>query len=246
MKRKWVRFGLAGILLLSVVGFLIWASSPLGPMPEAISALDGDGAVEVFSMPDMVVFIPRQLQPKTGLIFYPGGRVDYRSYAPVLKRIAEAGYFVALPRMPLSLAVLDADRAGKIIAAYPQIENWAVGGHSLGGAMAARYVYENLGWGYGLVLWASYPAASNDLSEEEIPVLSIYGTRDMAGDKLVKNQALLPDSTRWVVIEGGNHAQFGDYGPQPGDPTAEISVQQQQGITVEATVDFLKALENGD
>ncbi len=172
--------------------------------------------------------------------------MDYRSYAPVLKRIAEAGYFVALPRMPLSLAFLDADRAGKIIAAYPQIENWAIGGHSLGGAMAARYVYENLGRGYGLVLWASYPAASNDLSGEEIPVLSIYGTRDMAGDKLVKNQALLPDSTRWVVIEGGNHAQFGDYGPQPGDPAAEISAQQQQEITVEATVDFLKALENGD
>ena len=246
MKKKWIWLGLLGILLLSVAGFLLWASFPLGPAPEALSALESDSTVEVFSMPDMVVFIPRQLQPQTGLIFYPGGRVDYRSYAPALKKVAEAGYLVALPKMPLSLAVFDPDRAEEIIAAYPQLKNWVIGGHSLGGAMAASYIHKNLDQGYGLTLWASYPAASNDLASEEVAVLSVYGTRDMSVDELVENQARLPDSTRWVVIEGGNHAQFGNYGPQPGDQTPQISIEQQQRITVEATINFLKSFESVD
>ena len=101
--------------------------------------------------------------------------------------------------MPLSLAVFDADRAGEIIAAYPQIEHWSIGGHSLGGAMAASYVYKNLDRGYGLVLWASYPASSNDLSSEDVPVLSIYGTRDMAVEELVENQTL---SARFTAVGG--------------------------------------------
>ena len=246
MKKKWIWLGLPALLLVFISGFLVWASFPLGPTAAALSALESDSEVEVFSMPDMVMFIPRQIEPETGLIFYPGGRVDYRSYAPLLKRVAEAGYLVALPQMPLSLAVFDADRAGEIIAAYPQIESWAVGGHSLGGAMAASYVYDHLEQGYGLVLWASYPPGSNDLSGEQLPVLSVYGTRDMSVEELVKHQTLLPDSTRLVIIEGGNHAQFGDYGPQPGDPVAEIPAEKQQYIAVEATTDFLKSLQKGN
>jgi len=112
--------------------------------------------------------------------------------------------------------------------------------------MAASYIHKNLDQGYGLTLWASYPAASNDLASEEVAVLSVYGTRDMSVDELVENQARLPDSTRWVVIEGGNHAQFGNYGPQPGDQTPQISIEQQQRITVEATVNFLKSFESVD
>jgi pimeloyl-ACP methyl ester carboxylesterase len=243
MKKKWVWPGLWSVALIFAAGFALWAAFPLGPAPEALSALQSDNLVEVSTMPNMVVFIPQQLQPQTGLIFYPGGRVDYRSYAPPLKEIAEAGYLVVLPQMPLSLAVFDPGRAEEVITAYPQIENWVIGGHSLGGAMATGYIHKNLDRGYGLMLWASYPAASNDLSAEKLPVLSIYGTRDMSVEKLVKNQARLPDSTEWVVIEGGNHAQFGNYGEQPGDQTPQISSERQQRLTVEAAIHFLESFE---
>ncbi|NTW92812.1 MAG: hypothetical protein HGA40_05150, partial [Methanoregulaceae archaeon] len=45
------------------------------------------------------------------------------------------------------------------------------------------------------------------------------------------------------VIEGGNHAQFGNYGPQPGDGTATISVADQQMQAADLTVRVLRAVE---
>ncbi len=132
------------------------------PMPEALAALESDELVTVETEP-WLIFTPTESTPTTGFIFYPGGKVDYRSYAPQARAIAEAGYLVIIPEMPLNLAVFNANAANDIITAYPDIENWAIGGHSLGGAMAAKYVYDNPDTMNGLVLWASYPAGSNDL-----------------------------------------------------------------------------------
>ena len=43
-----------------------------------------------------------------------------------------------------------------------------------------------------------------------------------------------------VEIEGGNHAQFGNYGPQKGDLPATISAEEQQARTVAAIEEFLE------
>jgi pimeloyl-ACP methyl ester carboxylesterase len=91
----------------------------------------------------------------------------------------------------------------------------------------------------GLVLWASYPPENNPLNDRDLPVLSIYGTKDMGLEGIEANRGLLPPDTQWVVMEGGNHAQFGWYGPQPGDGEATISREAQQARIVEATVAFL-------
>jgi pimeloyl-ACP methyl ester carboxylesterase len=171
--------------------------------------------------------------------------VDYRAYAPAAQVIAEAGYLVVIVRMPLNLAVLDPQAAAGVIAAYPQIKHWAVGGHSLGGAMAANFVYSHPGVAEGLLLWAAYPAGSNDLSRAAVRVLSISGTFDGLSTpvKIAASQVLLPDNTTWVVIEGGNHAQFGWYGAQAGDIPATISREEQQGQIVIATAEFLGSLK---
>ena len=131
--------------------------------------------------------------------------------------------------MPLYLAVLDANAAAEVIAAYPAIEHWAIGGHSLGGSMAATFTDQSSDID-GLVLWASYPSESNDLSDREITVSSIYGTLDglATPEKVSAAEPLLPSDTVWVPIEGGNHAQFGWYGPQEGDNPATISREEQQ------------------
>lgn len=244
--KKWIkRLGLTLILLLvvAVVGFVIWAETPLGPMPEALAALESDAQVTVQTDP-WLSFAPAGQQPATGLILYPGGRVDPRSYAPPAREIAAAGYLVIIPPMPLNLAVFAPGRAAKVMAAHPEIQRWVVGGHSLGGSMAANFVYKNPAVVDGLALWASYPAGSNPLTEFDLPVLSIYGTEDMGLEGIEASKGLLPLQTQWVVIEGGNHAQFGWYGPQPGDGQASISREEQQAQIIEATLTFLHAIES--
>ena len=242
-KFRYVFIGLGLILVLAVSGFIIWAQNPLGPGQQALAALEADGNVTVRNGNDSVVFMPADIEPDTGLIFYPGGRVDFRSYASPLHQIATQGYLVVLVRAPLNLMVFDPGKAGSILPQYPQIKHWAVGGHSLGGAMAANYIYTHPGAVDGLVLWASYPASNNDLSNSGLKVLSVYGTQDMAGvEPFAASRALLPADTTWVVIEGGNHAQFGNYGFQPGDNVAAISASEQQEQAVSATVKFLDSL----
>jgi len=241
-KFRYVFIGLVVILLLAVGGFVIWAENALGPGEQALAALETDSQVTV-SDGEFIIFQPMDVQSSTGFVFYPGGRVDYRSYALSLREIAAQGYLVVLVPAPLNLMVFNPNAADAVFPRFPQIEHWAVGGHSLGGAMAANYLYTHPNAAEGLVLWASYPASSNDLSTSELMVLSIYGTLDMGGtEPFDASHALLPADTTWVAIEGGNHAQFGDYGPQPGDNLATVSAAYQQMQIVDATISFLDTL----
>ncbi len=156
---------LIGIMLIvGAAGFILWAETPAGAMPEAQAALQSEGDVRVEMDGRWIVFTPADSEPTTGLIFYPGGRVDPRAYAPAARQIAAEGYLVAIVPMPLNLAVFGADAAADVMKAYPEIQNWAIGGHSLGGAMAASFAKDHSDEISGLALWAAYPASSDDLS----------------------------------------------------------------------------------
>jgi pimeloyl-ACP methyl ester carboxylesterase len=175
---------------------------------------------------------------------YPGGHVDPRAYSPLARQIAARGYRVVIVPMPLALAVLAPDEALDVMAANPKVSSWAIGGHSLGGTMAARFTYAHPDAVDGLVLWAAYPASTDDLSGFDGIVTSVYGTLDglATGDKIDASRSLLPPDTRWVLIEGGNHAQFGDYGAQSGDGVATIPAAEQQTQAAEATVRVLETI----
>lgn len=229
-----------GILLVAISGFLAWSLIVPEPMPNAIQMLNSDTQVMVTADP-WLVFQPTGTRPTTGLIIYPGGRVDPRAYAPVAHAIAAQGYLVVIVPMPLNLAVFGANRAMSVIEAYPDIQHWVVGGHSLGGSMAALFADKNRDQIDGLVLWASYPSSSNDLSDSSIQVMSVYGTLDGLAneEKIEASHNLLPPGTTWIPIEGGNHAQFGWYGDQPGDHPATISRQEQQDKLIQSMLEFL-------
>lgn len=236
---------LLGLLLsVTAAGFVIWGETPSRPMPEALTALQSDEQVTVDTH-QWLVFKPAAKEPAVGLIFYPGGHVDYRAYAPAARQIALQGYLVVIVHMPLNLAVLDPGAAAEVIAAYPQIQQWAIGGHSLGGAMAANFAKSHSNEVSGLVLWAAYPASGDDLSASGLRVVSIYGTLDglSTGVKIDASRALLPTDTTWKAIKGGNHAQFGWYGDQAGDNPAAISRSDQQSQAVAATLALLESLK---
>ncbi|OGO61251.1 MAG: hypothetical protein A2032_06125, partial [Chloroflexi bacterium RBG_19FT_COMBO_49_13] len=232
------------VVLVAVAGFVAWGLIIPSPMPEALAALQSDSQVNVTKQ-SWLVFQPSGRNPSTGLILYPGGRVDPQAYAPQAHTIAAQGYLVVITPMPLNLAVFGANRAGSIIHAYPDIQNWVIGGHSLGGSMAALYADKHRDQIKGLVLWASYPASSNNLTDSSIKVVSIYATQDglATEDKINASRELLPTDTVWVRIEGGNHAQFGWYGIQSGDNPATISRKDQQVQLTQATLELLKTVQ---
>lgn len=248
-RRWWLRalIGLAAGLVLFVAGFLIWASNPAQPMAQALASLQGDDQVGVIEG-KWIIFQPLADAKSTGFIFYPGGLVDPRAYAPQAKAIAAKGYPVVIVPMPLNLAVFGANRASDVIAEFPEIEHWVIGGHSLGGAMAANYLHTHPGATDGLVFWAAYPAGGDSLADQEdLIVYSIYGTNDGVAEPATVLAAapLLPPAARFIPIEGGNHAQFGWYGDQSGDNPATISRAEQQTMTVDATVEVLAQVDGG-
>jgi predicted esterase len=244
--KKWIgkiALGIVALLVIVAGAFIWWGNNPLEAMPEAITALESDHTVLV-SSGEWIIFSPQTSSPSVGIIIYPGGHVDFRAYAPLARGLASGGNLVIIPRMPLNLAVFDIDVADEIIQANPDIETWVIGGHSLGGAMAAEYVSANPLYVDGLFLWASYSAENTDLSGfTNLEVLSIYGTEDGDVEGIRASRERLPRNTLWVEIDGANHAQFGWYGEQPGDGVATISREAQQKIILENTLAFLSAIE---
>lgn len=238
--------GIVGALLLvAVAAFLVWALTPLGPQDRALDALEPGGGIAVTETGHGWVFEPTAEDPTAGFVFYPGGHVDARSYAPLVRAVAEKGYYAVLLRVPLSLAVFDMGAAGPALDAAPaSVRTWVVGGHSLGGVAASAFTHDD-DRADGLVLLASYPTASANLSGTDVAVTSLAGTRDGGLDWTVwaSSASLLPDDAVFEKIEGANHAQFGDYGPQPGDKTATISRAEQQRIAVSRIVRTLEAAE---
>ncbi len=230
------------LIVVGLAGFLVYAQ-PQPTLPEASAALVSDAEVAASTVGRDLVFRPVQATPAVGLILYPGGKVPPAAYAPAARRVAAlSGALVVVVDVPFHLAVFDIDAPNRVIAREPSITTWAVGGHSLGGAMAAQFVSSHPGAVNGLVLWASYSAA--DLANTEIEVLSIYGSLD-AGLPTIRsdaNLAKLPATTTYVEISGGNHEQMGWYTGQPNDPPATISRVEQQNQLAIATASFLAAL----
>lgn len=238
-KRKVLKYTLlsVAVLLLAAGSYMAyWVNDTYKPGNEANEAVVTDEAVTV-TEGENIVFLPKET-PTKGFIFYPGGLVEPESYAPLCRRIAEEGYLVVIPSMTWNLAVLSPNKAEEIIKDYPDITTWAIGGHSLGGVMAADYAVSHKEI-KGVVLYAAYPK-DESLKESGLPVLSMYGELDGVADLTKVKEAALPDSAKKVEIAGGNHCYFGDYGMQKGDNEATITPKEQQEKAAKETIAFLK------
>ena len=226
---KTIGIALLILLIAAAAVYILTGSRAQQEADEAM--LNADTGVGVYSFGSD--------ESETGLIFYPGGRVEYTAYAPLAREIAQtAGIFVAVPQMPLDLAVLGSGAADDVMARYPGIKTWYIGGHSLGGAMAANYAFEHAGDIAGVIMLAGYST-----KPLEVPVLSVYGERDavLNAEKYEEYRVNLPEGYTELVIEGANHAGFGDYGSQSGDRDAAIDHCAQWAVTAQAVADFIGA-----
>jgi len=237
---RWLKIGVIAALLLC--GVCWWyVSDDYHADDAAVAAMSSATDITVKQNGNTVAFIPDEA--KTGFIFYPGGKVEHTAYAPLMRALADNGVLCALVEMPLNLAVLDMNAADGIPEMYPQIESWYIGGHSLGGSMAASHAAKNASIYDGLALLASYSTA--DISASGMKVISIYGSEDgvLNMEKYAENKVNLPASFEETIIEGGCHAGFGSYGDQEGDGTPTITGDAQIEETVLLLTDFFAGKE---
>jgi dienelactone hydrolase len=232
-------FGILTIFLIGAVGLVGWATLSAQEATErAVMVLQENG---VQRENGQLVFRPSS-PTNRGLIYYPGGLVDPEAYAVTAQGIADAGYLVVIPKMPLNLAFMGINRADGIREDYLEIKSWVISGHSLGGAMAAEYAKNNADKLDALIMFASYPANYEDFVDFPLPILTIIGSNDPGSPKQEEFYEAIADSAILYVIEGGNHRQYADYSFQKGDGIATISAAEQQDQIIAATVQFLDTL----
>ncbi len=239
MKKK-ITLSIIIILILSLVGGMVYYINDYYRAEEiAVSLITTpNNGVTVTEADGVFTFKPQNATK--AIIFYPGGKVEAESYAPLMHALAKKGVLTVLVTMPGNLAVLDMNAAEGVQEQHPEIKEWYMSGHSLGGSMAASYISENADNFDGIILLASYSTA--DLSNSGLDVLSIYGSNDgvLNMEKYKEYKSNLPSDFEEFIIDGGCHAYFGAYGEQDGDGKATITRDEQINITVDEIINFIK------
>ena len=227
-RKKWLLAGGIVLLVLAVLtGAFFWYVSDYYRADEvALEVLAQDSTIEVRD--DLTILSP-SYPTDTAVIFYPGAKVEAEAYLPLLDQIRQTGVTCILVHMPFHMAIFDADAAEAVMPQFPEIQHWYLAGHSMGGAMASQFAASHPDEVDGLILLGAY--IYGDYPPEK--TLTVYGSLNQSVEDHI-------DYTENVVeIQGGNHAQFGNYGPQKGDLPATISAEEQQAQTVAAIEEFL-------
>jgi hypothetical protein len=241
-KKKIFLITILAVFIIGMAGFTIYVSDYYHADNNATTALTSTGTYNVVNSPDFITFTPKQNISKTGVIFYPGAKVQAESYSVMGSKLAENGYTTIIVKMPFNLAFFGVNKADDVIAQHPEISSWVIGGHSLGGVFASDYAVDHQDKIDGVIYLAAYP--SLNASNATFKALSIRGSLDglASSQDITKNQNKFPVNTSFITIEGGNHFNFGDYGVQAGDNNSTITREEQQNQTINYILTFLKNL----
>lgn len=228
------------VLLFAFISVTIYVNDYYHADTESIAAFKSDGTV-LKEINDDNTIVYHKDSSTIGFIFYPGGKVEYIAYEPLMIELASRGILCVLVKMPFNLAVLDINAADGVQSKFQNIKNWYIGGHSLGGAMAATYLSRDNNTFDGLILLGSY--STSDLSHSDLNVISIYGNQDkILNQKEYKsNIKNLPSNYFEYIIDGGCHSYFGVYGMQDGDGIPTISNKEQILITSDLILNFINS-----
>jgi surfactin synthase thioesterase subunit len=224
MKKKYTILKIVKrIWFLIAISFTIWLVYSYQAKGVSDSLLKSDAKILVKDNDNYFLFEPKQKFNKV-FIFYPGAMVDPKAYVPLCRKISENRIKVYLIKMPWRLASKGYEIPKQLHLFADKSKTYILAGHSQGGKMAAQFVKENPNLIDKLILIGTTHPRDISLSDSKIPILKIYGSDDGVADEktIFQNKSKLPVTTKFVKIEGANHAQFGDYGFQFGDNSARI------------------------
>ncbi|CAH0132685.1 alpha/beta hydrolase [Microbacterium sp. Bi128] len=234
---RWILGGLGALALLLVAGILIYTQvGVMGAEADPLAEARANPGLTIAEDGAGIVLSPTAGDTGRGLVFIPGAKVDALGYvATFADTVVDDGVTVVITRPWLNLAFFDPRPLSTFTDLAPDVDAWAVGGHSLGGVRACQLA----GDADALVLFASYCAT--DLSASGLPVLSLSGSADglSTPQKIADAATLLPADTAFVEIPGASHASFGAYGPQAGDGTPTADPAEVDRIIAEQLGAFL-------
>ena len=226
-KKLWIFLAAVLLVCAGLTGAFAWYVSDYYRAED--TALEVLAQNDNITVQDNLTVLSPSYPTDTALIFYPGAKVEAEAYLPLLDQIRQTGVTCILVHMPFNMAIFDWDAAEDILPRFPKIQHWYMAGHSMGGAMASQFASEHPEQLDGLILLGAY--IYGDYPDDD--ALTVYGSLNQSVEDHI-------DYTENIVeIQGGNHAQFGNYGPQKGDLPATISAQEQQEQTVAAIEDFI-------
>ncbi len=226
-KKLWIFLAAVLLVCAGLTGAFAWYVSDHYRAED--TALEVLAQNDNITVQDNLTVLSPSYPTDTALIFYPGAKVEAEAYLPLLDQIRQTGVTCILVHMPFNMAIFDWDAAEDILPRFPKIQHWYMAGHSMGGAMASQFASEHPEQLDGLILLGAY--IYGDYPDDD--ALTVYGSLNQSVEDHI-------DYTENIVeIQGGNHAQFGNYGPQKGDLPATISAQEQQEQTVAAIEDFI-------
>ncbi len=241
-KKKIILITILTIILIVAGAFTYYVSDYYHADAAAMVALNSTTSYTVENTDDSITFTPTANKSGTGIIYYPGGKVQPDAYSVVASKLAMNGYTTIIVKMPFNLAIFGVYKADGIIRSHPEISSWVITGHSLGGVFASEYALKNPDKIKGVVYLAAYP--STNASNASFNALSIRGSLDnlTKPEDISGNLNKFPVNTTFITIEGGNHYNNGNYGAQAGDNNSTITREEQQLQTINAIIQFIKAL----
>jgi hypothetical protein len=243
-KKKLILVILVIIILVATAGFSYYVSDYYHADSTALAALSSNDSYTVLNTANSITFTPTKNKSSTGIIFYPGAKVQPEAYAPIASKLAVNGYTTIIVKMPFNLAIFGVNKADEVISQNQDITTWVIGGHSLGGVFASDYALNHQNKIKGVIYLAAYPSAN--ASNASFKAISIRGSLDglATSEQISNNLNKFPSNTTFITINGGNHFNFGNYGVQSGDNNSTISREAQQNQTVSYILAFLKNINN--
>ncbi|MDC0558837.1 alpha/beta hydrolase [Candidatus Izimaplasma bacterium] len=232
MKRTVI--GILVVILVMIVGLTVYSSTSyeaLDEMHDEVSSIESTDVTRTEDNDEITFTVDNPLMQ---IVFIPGGLVEPDSYEYLAYMLAKNGFNVTIAKAFFNLAILTPNYAKRFLS--EELDNVIIG-HSLGGVVASM-VASNNDLVDQVILLGSYPI--RDLTDKEVLIITAEHDLGMDQESFDDSLELVSEDTIVFDIVGGNHAQFGWYGPQKGDGEAEIDTLVQQGIVLQKILEFIE------
>lgn len=243
MAKKWSKRKIFRTVWFSLVTiFFIWNWNTFQSHNLPENTFSNSDIVNVIETDDQISFNSTS-ESVLEIIFFQGGLTDPRAYAPLCRKLAENGFTCHLIKMDWRLPQYDYQKVSKLFELNEG--NFIIGGHSQGGKMAAQFVYENPTVFKGLFLMGTSHPRDIDLTNQNIPCIKLYAENDglASVEEVMENKNKLPKQAKLILINGGNHSQFGYLGQLLMDSSPDISLEEQQKVSLDNLLTFITSIK---